>query len=130
MGGQRPLTTHGENHPGRKVTQMSGPTPEGARPLLDELARRAREALQPIIEDATRRATAQLMLKDAEAATALSAKVQAAIAAEFWSNPVNMRRHLPATVDVGPVLSAMSVAAVAVFSEFLQSQPGALPDQH
>ncbi|MCB0925251.1 MAG: hypothetical protein KDB50_12020 [Mycobacterium sp.] len=106
---------------------MPGSTPEGARPLLDELARRAKEALQPIIEDATRRATAQLMLKDAEAATDLAGRVQVAITAEFWSHPANMRRQLPAAVDVSPVLSAMAVAAVTVFSEFLQSQPGTLP---
>jgi hypothetical protein len=108
---------------------MPGSMPEGARPLLDELARRAKEALQPIIEDATRRATAQLMLKDAEAATDLAGRVQEAITAEFWGHPANMRRNLPATVDVSPVLSAMAVAAVNVFSEFLQSQPGTLPEK-
>ena len=68
------------------------------------------------------------MLKDAEAATALAARVQEAITAEFWGHPANMRRNLPATVDVSPVLSAMAVAAVNVFSEFLQSQPGTLTD--
>ncbi len=96
--------------------------PEGARPLLEELARRAKEALQPIIEDATRRVTAELMLKDAEAVAALAGKVREAITAEFWSHPNLANRIAPGT-DVDPVLGAMSTAAVDVFQEYLKSLP-------
>lgn len=102
---------------------MAGSVPEGARPFLEELGRRAKEALQPLIEDATRRVTAEMMLKDAETIAALSAKTQEALFTAFWNHPTNMAARVAPGTDVGPVMSAMATAAVDVFLDYLKTVP-------
>lgn len=102
---------------------MAGSVPEGARPFLEELGRRAKEALQPLIEDATRRVTAEMMLKDAETVAALAAQTQEALFTTFWNHPTNMAARVAPGTDVGPVMSAMATAAVNVFLDYLKTVP-------
>jgi len=102
---------------------MAGSIPESARPFLEDLARRAKEALQPLIEDATRRVTAELVLKDAEAVATLAAKTQEAITAEFWNHPAHMASRIAPGTDVNAVMGAMATAAVDVFLEYLKTVP-------
>lgn len=101
----------------------SGPKPEGSRPLLEILAQHAKEALKPLIEDASRRVTAEMVLKDAEAVASLAAKTQQAITNAYWNHPARMTSGIGPGIDLNLVMGAMATAAVDVFLDYLRTVP-------
>lgn len=103
--------------------QTSGSEPEGTRPFLEILARHARDALQPLIDDATRRVTAEMMLKDAEAVASLAAKTQQAITTAYWNHPARITSGIGPGIDLNLVMGAMATAAVDVFLDYLRTVP-------
>lgn len=103
--------------------QTSGPGPEGARPFLEILAQHAKEALKPLIEDATRRVTAEMVLKDAESIASLAAKTQQAITTAYWNHPARISSGIGPGIDLNLVMGAMATAAVDVFLDYLRTVP-------
>ncbi|MCB1263922.1 hypothetical protein [Mycolicibacterium sp.] len=99
---------------------MAGNWPESARPLLEEFKRRATEALKPVVDEAARRVTAELMLRDATETAQLAWDVQEAITAEFRSH---LSADIPRGANIDPAMAAMATAAVDVFLEYLHRIP-------
>lgn len=102
---------------------MPGTEPDGSRPFLEILAQHAKVALQPLIEDASRRVTAELVLKDAEAVASLAAKTQQAITTAYWNHPARMTSGIGPGIDLNLVMGAMATAAVDVFLDYLRTVP-------
>lgn len=99
---------------------MADKWPESARPLLEEIKRRAAEALKPVVDEASRRVTAELMLRDATEAAQLAWDVREAITAQFRSH---LAAEIPRGTNIDPAMGAMATAAVDVFLEYLRRIP-------
>lgn len=99
---------------------MAGTWPDDSRPLLEEIKRRAKEALKPVVDEAARRVTAELMLRDATESAKLAWEVRDAITAQFWNH---LAAIIPPGTNVEPAMTAMATAAVDVFAEYLRRIP-------